>query len=153
MYVKVPEHLKTPILAELKQLKLRSSLKYFPVLVLIFSAIVALIVLVKGFGLLRMLIEYANLDISNTKFIIISLSVIVCGTTAVLAFFLWQGYRDCDCQECLYCSRCDAVDKYDDGVCPVCKQGLTEKASFFFTTAKDEQKIIERWGLHRCRDA
>jgi len=72
MYVRVPEHLKTPLLAELKQLKLRSSLKYFPVLVLIFSAIVVLIVLVKGFGLLRMLSEYTNLDISSTKFIIIS---------------------------------------------------------------------------------
>jgi hypothetical protein len=86
MYVKVPEHLKTPLLAELRQLKLRSSVKYFPVLVLIFSAIVILIVLVKGFGLLRMLSEYTNLDISNTTFIIVSLSVIVCGTAGILAF-------------------------------------------------------------------
>lgn len=152
MYAKVPEDLKDPLLKELRQLRLKSAFKHYPALVLIFSTVAALLVFVKGHAIIRLFEEHIQFGISDGKLIVIALGVIVIITAGFLVFFLRQEYRDCECQECLYCPKCNAVDKYDDGCCPICQVPLTEKASFFFTTYKDEQEIIERWGLQPSRE-
>jgi hypothetical protein len=69
-----------------------------------------------------------------------------------LVYFLRKYYQECDCQECLYCQQCDAVDRYDTGECPVCHSSLTRKESFYFTTCKDEKKILEKWGIQATRE-
>ena len=153
MYAKVPSHLKEPLLTELRQLRLRSSLKHYPTVVLVFSLIAALFIFVKGHAFIEMFRDQIPATISDRTLITITLVVIVTLTAVVIAYFLRQEYRDCDCQECLYCPKCDAVDKYDSGRCPVCQAPLTERASFYFTTYKDEQKIIERWGLQPAKEA
>jgi hypothetical protein len=49
-------------------------------------------------------------------------------------------------------SKCDAVDNFDTGHCPACQDPLSQTASFYFTTAKDEIKILERWGCQACKN-
>ena len=153
MYAKVPGDLKEPLLRELRQLRLRSAFKHFPAVVLIFSAIPALFVFIKGHAILEMFRDEIPSTMSDGTLIAVVLGLIVTVTAVVIAYFLRLEYRDCDCQECLYCAKCDAVDKYDSGCCPVCQAPLTEKASFYFTTYIDEQKINERWGLQPTREA
>ena len=152
MYARIPEDLKQPLLTELRSLKLRSSVKHFPALLIIFSAIAGLAVFVKGYAILRLLQDYLPTEISPTTLALVVLGLTVIFTAAVLVYFLRQAYKDCSYQDCLYCSTCDAVDRYDTGHCPICQTPLTQTASFFFTTAKDEIKILERWGLHACKD-
>ncbi len=43
MYVRVPEHLQTPLLKELQQIRRRFALKAFPLAVLFVSGLVALV--------------------------------------------------------------------------------------------------------------
>ncbi|HEU5125050.1 MAG TPA: hypothetical protein VFW05_13425 [Verrucomicrobiae bacterium] len=152
MYAKVPPELKAPLLKELRQLRLRSTVRHFPALLLIFSLIITLLMIVKGHAVLEMFRDYLRMDLSDGKLIVVMLLLITSMTATVLVYFLRQDYRDCDCQECLYCADCNAVDKFDSGYCPVCRTPLTEKESFYFTTAKDEQKVLERWGLQASRD-
>ena len=153
MYAKVPSHLKEPLLKELRSLRLRSALKHFPALVLIFSAIVALFVIVKGHAIIQIFRDYIPSSTSNGRLIEITLVLIVAVTAAIMVYFLRLEYRECDCQKCLYCPKCNAVDKYDSGLCPICQSPLTERADFYFTTYKDEQKIIEQWGLQPTQEA
>jgi uncharacterized paraquat-inducible protein A len=151
MYAKVPEHLKDPLLRELRRLRLRSAFKHFPALVLICSSITALVIFAKGHAIIEMLRDYIPLNVPDATLAIIALGVIVAVTAAFLVFFLRQQYHECEYQECLFCPKCEAVDRYDSGCCPICQTPLTERASFYFTTYKDEQKIIERWGLQPSR--
>ena len=153
MYAKVPNDLKEPLLKELRRLRLRSAFKHFPAVVLIFSAIAALFVFIKGYAIIGMFRDMIPPTISDRVLMATILGLIVAVTAVVMVCFMRQEYRSCDCQECLYCPKCDAVDKYDSGSCPVCQAPLTEKASFYFTTYKDEQKIIERWGLQPSKEA
>jgi len=152
LYARIPEDLKQPLLTELRSLKLRSSLKHFPALLGIFSAIAVFAVFVKGHAILRLFQDYLPPEISTTTLMLVVFGLTVIVTAVVLVYFLRQGYRECACQDCLYCSKCDAVDRYDTGHCPICQTPLNQTASFFFTTSKDEIKILERWGLHACRD-
>src|SRR5262245_53402473 len=119
MYAKVPSHLKEPLLKELRQLRLRSAFKHYPALVLIFSAIAALFVFIKGHAIIEMFRDEIPPSMSDGRLIAITLAVIVIVTAAVMVYFLRLEYRDCDCQECLYCPKCDVVDKYDSGCCAV----------------------------------
>ena len=134
-------------------MRLRSAVKHFPTLVLIFSGLAALALFAKGHAIIKVLQDYIPLRVSEGTLTASALGVIVIVTAAVLVIFLRQECRECECQDCLYCPKCDAVDKYDSGCCPVCQTLLTERASFYFTTYKDEQEIIERWGLRPCREA
>jgi hypothetical protein len=153
MYFRVPADLQEPLLKELRQSRLKSAFKSYPLLVIIFSALVALFIFVEGHPFIHLLEKYIPSGISDERLIALTLGVIVAVTATALVFFLRQQYRDCKCQECLCCARCNAVDRFDDGNCPVCRAALTEKADFFFTTDKDEKKIIERWGLQPSRIA
>jgi hypothetical protein len=152
MYVNVSSDIKDPLLKELRQLRLRSAIKYFPALVLIFSAVVALVVVVKGHPIISLFRDIIPSTISDTQLIVIALVAIVVITTGAMIYFLRQEYRDCDFQECLYCPNCNAVDKYDAGTCPICEVNLKEKALFYYTTYKDEKKVLERWGLQPCKE-
>ncbi len=152
MYAKIPPHLKEPLLRELRHLRLRSALKYYPALLLIFSGIAGLVIFVKGHALIRLIRDFVPAGFSDDLLITIAFAVIVLTTAAALIYFLRRDYEECECQECLYCPKCDAVDKYDTGECPICHTPLNEKESFYFTTYKDEQKIVERWGLHAARE-
>ncbi len=152
MYVRVPEHLKEPLLRELRQLRLRSSFKHYPTLVLIFSCIAALFVFLKGHPIVHMFRDIIPTAVSDARLITLVLLAIVLTTAAIMVYFLRQVYKECECQECLYCPKCDAVDKYDSGICPICQAPLVNKDSFYFTTYKDEQKIIQKWGLHPSRE-
>jgi len=143
MYAKVPGHLKEPLLRELQQLRLRSIFKHYPALVLVFSGIAALFVFVKGYVIVLLFRDLIPSGLSDAKLIAFALLAIVLTTAAALVYFLRQEYKECECQECLYCPQCDAVDKYDSGECPICHTPLAHKESFCFTTYKDEQKIIE----------
>lgn len=153
MYVQIPEHLREPILKEIKQLRFRSSLKYFPALVLTFSALAALVILLKFHWLAKLLRDTIPLQVSDATLFFITIGVIVLITTAVILIVLRQIYRDCECQDCFFCKKCDAVDKYDSGSCPICGTPLTEKVSLFYTSYEDEQKILEKWGLSACKEA
>jgi hypothetical protein len=151
MYAKVPPHLKEPLLKELKQLRFKSAVKYYPVLVLVFASIAALFAYVKGHAIFGLLEDY--IPLSEPNLIVVGLIAIVVLTAGALAYFLWQECRECACLEYLYCSKCDAVDSNDSGCCPVCQAPLTNKEPFYFTKYKDEEKIIERWGLQPSREA
>ncbi len=152
MYAKVPSDVREPLLKELRQLRLRSAFKHYPALVLIFSSIAALALFVREHLIVRLIRDLLPANVSDRMLASIILAPIVLTTAAALVYFLWKEYKECDCQECLYCRECDAVDKYDDGECPICHAPLQEKQSFYFTTYKDEQKIIQRWGLQACRE-
>jgi hypothetical protein len=152
MYAKVPNHLREPLLKELRQQRLRSAFKYYPALVLIFSSIAALAVFVEGHAIVWLIRGIVPSTASDGLLISIALAMIFLTTAGALIFFLKKEYKECDCQECLYCPQCDAVDKYDSGECPICHRRLQGKDSFYFTTYKDEQKIIERWGLRAARE-
>lgn len=153
MYAKVPSDLKEPLLKEMRQLRIRSAFKHFPALVLIFSAIAALVIMVKGQAIIRIFRDYVPSSVSDTTLIIASLVVVTVIAAAVLAYFLSQEYKECDYQECLYCAKCDAVDNFDSGHCPICGAQLNERAWVYFTGYRDEQRILEKWGLQPCKVA
>jgi hypothetical protein len=152
LYARIPDDIREPLLAELKGLKLRSLIKHFPAVLVIFSAIAAFAVMVKGHLILKLFEEYLPPQLSTTTFTLIVLGVTVLITASVLVHFFRQNYSECAFQECAYCSKCDAVDNFDTGHCPVCQDPPTQTASFYFTTAKDEIKILERWGCHACKN-
>lgn len=151
MYVRVPEELKQPLLADLRRYRLRSALLYFPVLVLIFSAIALLVVIAKGHALMELLRDEISPNVADSSLLFWVAVATILLTIIALVFFLWQHNRDCDYQDCPYCAKCDALDPFDNGHCPVCSSTLSASASFYFTTDKDEIKILDRWGLKPSR--
>lgn len=152
MCAKVPSHLKEPLLKELRRERLRSAFKHYPALVLIFSSVSALAVLVKEHAIVRLVRDIVPSFVSDGTLVAIVLAVIVLVTAVVLIYFLRQQCKECECQDCLYCPECDAVDKYDSGECPICHRRLHLTESFYCTTYKDEQKIIEKWRLPASRE-
>jgi hypothetical protein len=147
MYVRVPRDLKDPLIKEIRQLRVRSYIKYYPIVVILFAAVALLFVFERGHPLYVLFRRYIPLEMSDTVIAVLTSLVVFVLTAMAIVYFMRKDYLDCDCQECLYCRKCDAVDKFDSGSCSVCGEPLTEKALFYFTTSKDEQKIIERWGL------
>src|SRR4051812_16382826 len=123
MYVKVPDDLREPLLKELRQLRLRSAFKHFPALVIIFSSILVLAVFVKGHAIIQILRNSIPAGLSDKSLMIGGVLFIVTATAAILVFFLRQEYRECNCQGCSYCPKCNAVDRYDSG-CPICQVQL-----------------------------
>ena len=152
MYIRVPDALKEPILKEIKQSRIKSSLKHFPAVVLIFSAVAFLILIIYGHGIIDNIRNDLPADISKTVACLMIFFGIALLITPAMIFFLIKICRDCHIQKCLYCAKCDAVDSFDSGTCSYCHQPLTESAEFIFTTFKDELKILERHGLLPSRD-
>lgn len=153
MYARIPDDLREPLIKELKQMRVRTAIKYYPLLVIIFSAMVVSVSFVKGHAFIHLLQNYLPRGISDSGFLTGIIIVIILITSGGLIYFLRQDYADCRCDEYLYCQNCDAVDNFESGCCPVCAATLKEKASFIFTTYKNEQEVIERWGLHGSKAA
>jgi hypothetical protein len=152
MYIRIPDALKDQVLKEIKRSRIKSSLKHFPAVVLIFSAIAFLILAIYGHRIIENIRDDLSAGTSTTvAYLIIFLGIAALMTPAMI-FFLIKVYRDCHIQKCLYCAKCDAVDSFDSGTCTFCNQPLTESADFIFTTFKDELAILKRHGLHPSRD-
>jgi RNA polymerase subunit RPABC4/transcription elongation factor Spt4 len=150
MYARVPENLKIPLAQEIKKRRLQNSILYFPILVLIFSSLALLAIFVKGhelFSLLEGLTEHNPItDVSP----VILVGVVIGAVSIFIFVILWMVYSKEAIQEYFFCSKCNAVDSYENGYCPICRSPLSQKEWFIFTTAKDEQKIIESRGLRAC---
>jgi hypothetical protein len=95
--------LKHPCWRSSGALKLRSIIKHFPAVLLIFSAIAAFAVVVKGHLILKLFEDYLPTQLSSTTFTLIILGLTVLITAGVLAHFMRQHYNECTFQECAYC--------------------------------------------------
>ena len=153
MYVKVPEDLKEPLLRELRQYRRQAYIKFFPIILLLFSGLGAFVVVAKGHYLIELILENFSISVSTTTLMLAIFGVVVVLMIPFLIFILRKDYQRCQLQECPYCPKCNAVDSFDSGVCLVCQAQLTEKAPFLFTTDRDEEKIIKRRGLEPSRDS
>ena len=128
---------------------MRVSLLCFPILVVIFSAIVLLKVHAL-FSLARRLLG----DVGERTFWLILLSVIGGGVASFVIFILRQAYRECVIEEHLFCASCNMVDRDDQGYCTCCGEPLSQKAGFYYTSYDSgEKKLISRFGLVPCGEA
>ncbi len=150
MYAKVPNELKEILIKEVKRVRRKSSLMVFPIGVLIFSSIAALALFGKFHFVIDELRDSLRGKVSDKMFWVGIVGVIVFGVSAVLILILRQMYKECRCEDYLYCQKCNAVDSDETGYCPVCTSALAEKAAFIYTTDKNEQKVIKRFGLEAC---
>jgi hypothetical protein len=153
MYIRIPEPLKEQILKEIKQSRVKSSLKHFPAAVLIFSAGVFLILAIYGHDIIDNIRDDMPAGITKTVAYVIIFFGIALLITPAMIFVLIKLCRDCQIQKCFYCPKCDAVDSFDSGTCAYCNSPLTESAEFIFTTFKDELKLLKRHGLEPSRDS
>jgi len=147
VYVRVPVELQESLLREVRRSRLRSSILYFPVLLLVFSAIAAGIVLLKGHALVELLRSLLGDLLSESAFLLLMIGGVILCVSGGLVFFLHQIYRECSIEHHRFCAACNAVDSDDEGCCPVCGKVLSEEAGFFFTSYSDEKKLIQRYGL------
>lgn len=147
MCVRVPVELQELVLRDIRRSRLRSSIIYFPVLLLIFGAIAAGLVFIKGHGIVEMLRRLVGDILSDSAFWMLLIGGIVLCVGGGLVFFLRQMYRECCIEQHRFCSACKAVDSDDEGCCPVCRKPLAEEAGFFSTYYTDEKKLLERYGL------
>ena len=141
MCVRVPDEMQEMLLREVRQLRLRSSLVYFPVLLLIFSALAAGVVFLKGHAFVEMLQRLLGEAVSEQSFWLILAGMLVVFVAAGLVFFLRQMYRECRIERHRFCASCTAVDSDDEGNCPVCRRELSQEAGFFSTAYSDEKKL------------
>ena len=153
MYVRVPEHLQPPLLKELQQNRRRYALKAFPLAVLFISGLAALVFFVKGQLVIEEVRRLFHLDWSERQIVVGGLVLSVVVGVVLAGLFVWQKCKECQFEESLYCSKCNAVDKYDSGACPICQSELTERVACFSTTDKEEEKTLERWGLQACKES
>ena len=109
LYARVPGDIKAPLLTELRSLKLRSIIKPFPAVLVIFSAIAILAELVKDHAILKLFEDYLPPQMTTASVVVAAVVLTVVLTGAALVYFLRQEYKDCALQECLYFSKCDAV--------------------------------------------
>ena len=153
MYAKVPAELREPLLKEIKRTRRSSFVKIFPLLVIIFAAISAFIIFIKGHALIDIVRELFGTEISDMAFWGIFGAVVIFLTASVLIYFLRQDYAECKLQDYLHCPNCNVVDNYDTGHCPKCASLVTEKACFIYTSYKEEKEVIKRWGLQIYQEA
>src|SRR4051812_2079258 len=125
MYVRVPAHLQAPLLKELQQIRRRGALKAFPLAVLFMSVLAAVVFFVKGHLVIEAARRVLHLELSDREIIVGGLILSAVLGVVAAGFYVWQNCRECRFEECLYCSKCNAVDKYDDGWCPICRTELT----------------------------
>jgi hypothetical protein len=143
----VPDELQEMLLREVRQLRFRTSVIYFPVLLLIFSALAAGVAFLKGHALVEILRRLLGNALSEQSFWLIFAGVAVVFVASGLVFFLRQMYRECGIERHLFCASCTAVDSDDEGSCPVCRRELSQEAGFFSTAYSDEKKLLDRYGL------
>jgi hypothetical protein len=153
MYTKIPEHLKERLFKELKRARLRYVVILYPPLVLILSLLAAAYIFLHGHSIIWLIRKYVPANMSDREVILIGFAIIAVVTAGVAVWGQRQYYNWCNFEDYLYCPKCNAVDNYDNGACPVCQEKLIEKASFFYTTHKEELKIMEGFGLKPCRSA
>jgi len=152
MYAKVPKHLESPVVKELRGIRRRSAVKAFPLAILVVSGLVALVFFLKGHIVIEAARRVARLNIFDRQIVVGGLVLSAALGVVVAGLYVWQKCHECRYEECLYCSKCNAVDKYDSGTCRICQTELTERGAWFYTTDKEEEKAIERWGLQVCRE-
>ena len=147
MYVRVPENIEDYLLRDLKRTRVRSIIKLLPVLILILAIAVPLIVFLKGHHLIKAILRMASIETTDTGIFIAT--CVICFIPAMLIryFTLRATIKECVCHEYPYCEPCNAVDRYDEGKCPLCQTALKTKSRFFYTTDKQEFKVLTKWGL------
>ena len=153
MYVRVPVELQESLLREVRRLRLRSSVLYFPVLLLIFSGIAGGVVFLKGHAIVELLRRLLGDILSEETFWLLMIGAVILCVAGGLVYFLHQMYRECSIEDHRFCASCNAVDSDDEGCCPVCHMALSEEAGFFSTSYSDEKKLIERYGLVPYKEA
>src|SRR5262245_31088121 len=126
MYVRVPEELQESLLREVRRSRLRSSILYFPVFLVIFSAIAGGFLFLKGHALVALLRRILGDTLSDDSFWILLVSTTVLIVTIGLVYLLRQMYRECSIEHHCFCSPCKAVDSDDEGHCPICRRTLSE---------------------------
>src|SRR5688500_8210227 len=117
MYARVPTELRPALLVNLKRLRLKWAIIYFPVCLLIFSAIATAVIWINGHFFIELLEEILGKNVSHQQFVLGVIGFIVLITAIALIYFVKQDYMDCRCHDYLYCTHCNAVDNYDEGVC------------------------------------
>jgi hypothetical protein len=153
MYFRVPTELQETFLREVRQLRLRSSVLRFPVLLLVFCAAAAGLVLLKGDSWLGLPRGWLGDKLSDQVFRLLMMGTVVLCVAGALVYLLRQIYRKCSIEHHRFCAPCNAVDSDDKGYCPVCRLVLSEEGGFFFTSYSDEKKLIERHGLQPSKEA
>jgi hypothetical protein len=147
MCVRVPEELQASLLKEVRSSRLRASVLYFPVLLVIFSALGGCFLFVKGHAVVMLLRHLLGDVLSEQSFWLLLVGVMVLGVAVGLVYFLRQMCRECSIEHHRFCTLCKAVDSDDEGHCPICRRELSEEAGFFTTSHSEEKKLLERYGL------
>ena len=153
MYFHVPVELQETFLREVRRLRLRSSVLRFPVLLLLFSAAAAGLVLLKGDSWLGLPRRLLGDNLSDQALRLLMIGTVVLCVAGALVYLLRQIYRKCSIEHHRFCAPCNAVDSDEKGYCPVCRRVLSEQAGFFFTSYSGEKKLIERHGLLPFKEA
>ena len=139
--------------AKVRRIRIGSAIKHYPIAVVIFSACGVLYLLTKGHGIVRLIVE--ALDSRFTEHQVIA-GIAVAVTFAVSAFLIYvlRGMIQAPVfEEHYFCGPCNAVDKDDDAICPLCHQALKSKATFFFTLYDDEIQLADAFGLTPSNEA
>ena len=136
----------------MRRSRLRSSVLYFPVLLLIFVAIGAGVIFIRGHLELQFLQRVLGEMVSERAVSLVLWGVVLIVGTGSLLFLLWQRYQECRIEKYLFCETCKAVDTDETGHCPVCSNPLSDAAGFFYTSDSDEEKLLKRRGLQPYRN-
>jgi hypothetical protein len=153
MYVRVPESIEEHLLRELQRTRVRSIIKLLPVLILILAIALPLIVFLKGLHFIKAILEMASIETTDLRIFIATFVLCFAPAMLILYFTLRGAIKECVCHEYLYCEPCNAVDRYDEGKCPLCQTALRTKYRFFYTTDKQESKILTKWGLQPVKQS
>jgi hypothetical protein len=146
-YVRVPELIQEAFIKELKRVRLRKFVLYFPLLVAIGCLLAPLLLLrIEPVTLLHsekwLENHIAQKDFRSKASVI----YILCVATGII-FVLRLLYRDACVYRYLFCPDCDAVDNGDDGVCPVCGKSLTESADFYYVSHDGDEEVVKKFSL------
>jgi hypothetical protein len=150
MRARVPNEMKALVLERLKHMKFWSMVKWFPVVVILFWALFALAVFVKGHEFIYLMERHT--DLSEKQILMWCLALVGVFTIGFIIYILWFLFRMLKYEDHFYCKTCDAVDNEDEGRCPVCGSDLQERATFICTYDSDEMKLLQNLGLKACKE-
>jgi hypothetical protein len=151
MHVRIPPELEPAFERAIRRSRLQSSLKLYPILLVLFSAAAILAVFVKASALVDYVARRFDAALTEPQIVIGASVVITVMIALLLAGFLWYHTKEKLFRDYLFCPKCDALDFAETGNCPGCAQPLTRRASFFFTVYDDEKKIVQEFGLTESR--
>jgi hypothetical protein len=152
-YFRVPQELQRVLLQDLRRLRRRSAILYFPILVLIGTPLIILAVLMKGHAILHWARKIAGPEVTDRSVWLALTAMAVVVAAVGIMIVLWLMYRERPDEEHLFCKDCLAVDSDDEGVCPVCQRSLSARGHFIYTLYDDEVKMLSRRGLEGWRGA